>query len=207
MPLFGKKKTSDEDVEKIQREVERILQETQLPFVETPSEGEVSDQNTPLPTTEQGTPVEQPAEEEQSEQEEIVEPVQEQQIQATSTVQHPKEKFAPLFVKVEKYRQLLDSMEDLKRLMATIKSALITLNEIGRYREENLKLLETTLQKIESKLISVDSEFLRPPGYVEQMKVPVEEVKEAAIITESLEGTLSEIQNQIQHIKSELQGV
>ena len=107
--------------------------------------------------------------------------------------------FAPLFVKLERYRQILTSLEELRKTMEVIKSAFLTLNELDRLRYENMKIVESTVETVDKRLASLDAEFLRPSGFREELP--------SEAYTEGLESELSGLRNQIEQLKSELKTV
>lgn len=114
-------------------------------------------------------------------------------------VQQEKQSFAPLFVKIDRYRNILRSLAELKTTLALAKSALSTLDQMERIKYDNLNLLTGVMNKIEKKLTALDSEFLRPTGFQEQTN-DIGEV-------ESLQGVISDLQSQIQELKNEMQQV
>ncbi len=108
--------------------------------------------------------------------------------------------FAPLFVKLDKYRKILDSLTELKTALEAINNAFTTLNELEKLKAESLKAIENAVEKVGKKTIALDSEFLRPSGYQE-------EVPSELLATESLGSTITDLKSQIEQIKSELQSV
>ncbi|MDI6825693.1 MAG: hypothetical protein QMD36_00650 [Candidatus Aenigmarchaeota archaeon] len=116
------------------------------------------------------------------------------------TTEEKKPAFAPLFVKIEKYRSVLNAIADLKTTVVMIKNALELQKQIESLRDENRKLLEVAITKIDKKIVMLDSEFLRPKGYEEEFPSPIYE-------TESLEGAVMDLKKQVESLKSELQTI
>ena len=108
--------------------------------------------------------------------------------------------FAPLFVKIEKYRSVLNDIADLKTTIVAIKNVLELQRQIESLRDENRKLFEVAINKIDKKLMMLDSEFLRPKGYEEEFPSPIYE-------TEGLEGVVTDLKKQVESLKSELQTI
>jgi len=104
--------------------------------------------------------------------------------------------FAPLFVKIEKYKSILEVLEELKATMKMIKNGLETQKEIEALADKNRKLIESCINKVNEKIISLDSEFRRPKGYREE-KTPIRR-------TDELEYVLDDLKTQIEDLKSEL---
>lgn len=105
--------------------------------------------------------------------------------------------FAPLFIKIEKYRSLLEILNDLKVTTIMIKDALASQKEIDRLKEENRSLIEASINKIDQKISSLDAEFLRPRGFREELAMPPQR-------TGDLDETIGNLRSQIEKLKSEL---
>jgi len=108
-----------------------------------------------------------------------------------------KETFAPLFVKLEKYKQILTCLSETKEVIELIKNSLNTLKEVESLLSQNLKVLENTVQNFEKKFLKLDSYFLKPATYEEK------EGSEA----EDLEESIQQLTRQINELKSELESV
>ena len=108
--------------------------------------------------------------------------------------------FAPLFVKIDKYRSVLNTINDLKTTVIMIKNALALQKEVEGLRDENRKFLELATDKIDKKVFSLDTEFLRPKGLED-------EFPPATYETEGLEGVVDDLKKQIEGLKSELKTI
>lgn len=106
--------------------------------------------------------------------------------------------FAPLFVKLDRYKTILDSLAELKTTIAAIKNAFVSLIELENLKRENLKIIQNAIGKVEKKLVSLDSEFLRPSGY--------EEVH-SEFYSIDLEPSIADLKSQIEKLKSELESI
>jgi hypothetical protein len=104
---------------------------------------------------------------------------------------------APLFIKLDKYGQIINSMGELKNNIMRIKNAYSVLVELDRLREECINAIRNYVEYVDRKLGEIDSQLIRPVGFQE---VPTEAV-------ESLEGTLGELKNRLDQIKSQLQSI
>ena len=121
-------------------------------------------------------------------------PLEEQEMK-----EEQKSSFAPLFVKIDRYRQILSTMNYLKNSIMLIKNNFAILNELENLRAENVKLLQETLERLDKKISSLDTQFLRPSGFMEDM----EEAQDAG----ALEATLSDLSGQIEEMKAQLQSL
>lgn len=106
----------------------------------------------------------------------------------------------PVFVKLERYKEIINSMNEVKVRLNTIKNAVSVLREIENLREECSKLIRNAIDKIDGKMTSLDAEFLRPIGYVE-------EVPKVSREAESLDNILSDLKSKVDQLRSEIQAV
>ena len=107
--------------------------------------------------------------------------------------------FAPLFVKITRYKQILNSLNYLKMSVNLIRNQLAILNELDRLRSENMQVLESTIEKVSNVLVKLDAEFMRPSGFMEDMP------EMAADEVGSLEDTLTDLRSQIEGLKEEVE--
>jgi hypothetical protein len=108
----------------------------------------------------------------------------------------PQDDSAPLFVKVSKYNEILSNLQEMKAYIAGVKQLYRLLSEIETTREESLKLLRSTLQKVERNIVQLDSGLLRPMG------TPVGQKSEQS---RHVEESLSDLESQLESLKSELE--
>ena len=105
---------------------------------------------------------------------------------------------APLFVKLTRYRHILDNMENIKTGLGLVRNQIAILNEIEKLRTRNMKVLESTMEKLSKRLIKLDAEFTRPAGFVEE--TPEMQIEEM----ESLESTITDLKEEIEGLKQEV---
>lgn len=110
-----------------------------------------------------------------------------------------RESAAPLFVKVDKYRDIISSIHEMKLYVSSTKQVFNVLQEIESLRADTLGVLRTTMQRLERSVISMDAELLRPQG------VAITEEKSSEVT--HIESSLSELQKQLLDLKRELQGM
>jgi L-lactate utilization protein LutB len=109
----------------------------------------------------------------------------------------PKEEtsFAPLFIKLDRYKEIINKIESIKSTLAGLKSSLSILKDLEKLRDDNIKVIESIISKLEKRLEELDSEFTQPGGALAHMK----EIKDV----ESLVSNLTEIKGQIERMKTE----
>jgi hypothetical protein len=110
----------------------------------------------------------------------------------------PKPAVAPLFIKLDRYRTILDTMAWLKTTLSMIRDGFATLNELEKLRTESLSLLQESLKRVEDYLLALDAEFARPPGYVSEISREIEGVGK-------LEVKLADLKYQLERLRTELE--
>lgn len=106
---------------------------------------------------------------------------------------------APLFVKMDRYRQILTTIGNLKTALMIVKNSLATLNQIEKVRDETFSLVSDIVEKMDDKLIDLDNNLLRPAGFHDNTEVSTEQQD-----IRGIEATVADLQGQIQQLKSEL---
>lgn len=104
----------------------------------------------------------------------------------------------PLFVKIEKYKNILNVLNEMKTTILMLKNALALQRELQRAYSENETLIQNAVSKMDKKLLSLDAEFLRPRGFKEDLPEHVYE-------EESLDYAVDNLKSQIDDLKSELE--
>ncbi len=105
---------------------------------------------------------------------------------------------APLFIKVEKYRDILSGLQELKTFVSSIKQLFTILHEVETVRSDTLKIMRASIQRLEKSIIEIDSELLRPKGFdMPDVSSDVE--------IRHVEASLGDLQKQITVLKRELQ--
>jgi hypothetical protein len=107
--------------------------------------------------------------------------------------------YAPLFVKLTKYKEILSNVEFLMGTVDALKSQLELQNELSRLQMENSKSLQQSVEKIIGMLGKLDSDFLKPAtigGSDEGDAMGGE--------ADSLQKTLTDLRAQIDSLKQDL---
>ncbi len=126
-------------------------------------------------------------------QEKVEKPTETEEIQKVIRPVEKKEKpLAPVFIKVEKYKEIISTIEEIKILLRGTKQIFSILSEIEGIRDDALKILSSAIQRAERDVIAVDSYMLRPP------ELEIEEKPS------HIEKSLEDLQKQLQELKVEL---
>ena len=124
---------------------------------------------------------------------------EEYQPAVTKAEQPEREIFAPLFVKVDKYKESLVNLQEVKVLVDGIKNIFSILSEIEDVRKDALNTLRVTLQRIEKNIIELDTELLRPGN----VKLDVGTEPD----TRHIEDSLSQLHKQLDSLKGEMEKI
>jgi len=135
-------KKSDEKKEEIQRLKEQVESRKELP---KPPELPPQFRKEPEPETPAPAP-------------------REIQREAPVYEERPKPSFAPLFVKIERYREVLDRLEEIKGSMNSLKELIELLVQVDDIRREGMGMLKEAVGKLMDTIIALDEEFVRPEG-------------------------------------------
>jgi DNA-binding ferritin-like protein len=107
--------------------------------------------------------------------------------------------FAPLFVKIDRYRNIISSVASLRTTAVVVKNTLAVMNELEKTKQQTTTLMKEAIEKLEKRLHSLDAELIRPAGLNTQ--APTEVYQEV----HGVEATLADLKSQIQQLKNELQ--
>jgi polyhydroxyalkanoate synthesis regulator phasin len=110
-----------------------------------------------------------------------------------------RETSAPLFVKVDKYRDIIKTIQELKLFVSSTKQVFAVLQDVENLRSDSINVLRATVQRLERSILEIDSELLRPHG------VGITDTKSSEV--GHLESSLEELQKQLMDLKRELQGM
>jgi len=105
---------------------------------------------------------------------------------------------APLFVKVDKYRELLTTVHEMKLFVSGIKQIFNVFQELESIRTEAIKVMQASVQRLERSVLEMDSELLRPRG------VDFSELVESETEVKHIEDSLTDLQKQIAGMRREL---
>ena len=102
----------------------------------------------------------------------------------------------PLYVKVEDYKRLVSALQEIKVLLNGIKQIFSIFSEIDMLRDDALKLVNTSIHRVEGHLLTIDSIV----SY--ETSQPIETVQE-----DRIEKSLESLQKQLRDLKVEIEKV
>jgi len=107
-------------------------------------------------------------------------------------------KIAPLFIRIDRYREILSSIQDLKTTIKKLRDLLAIRKEIHRMNFESDDKLEKALQKFSSSTSNFSREFVNLRGVKQFVRGPLKEEVAA-------DGTISRLGEEIVKLKEELE--
>ncbi|GEM_PF-2489571 len=109
----------------------------------------------------------------------------------------PEGTHAPLFVKVERYKELLGTAQEVKALIQEIKQVFSVLSDLEGARDEAIKLLRISVQRLEHSMNEIDTELVKPVGY--------EPLPHGAAEIRHVEESLTNLQRNISGLRREVE--
>lgn len=208
-------KSDDEEKKEEMEEVKKRVEgrETKLPKPPEPpsppqEEEEVEIKETPereTPSFEENTPSTEPAPSQQSRDTRTQTGNKGSQAEAPKleTTRRPPQRrrggegdedFAPLFVKIDQYRQVLQNLEEVKNTLQSLRDLFSLMQELDQIKSQGMKELRQGISNLAQTLISMDEKFIRPAGTEEMIKEPESGVSE----------TVQQLQNELKSVRQEL---
>lgn len=185
----SKKDKRREDMEEVKRQVEG--RKTRLPEPPKP----------PKLTPERGMDTEEPTVQMEEPMPEGPEPPQQPQEAQRSEPQRPQARppegtgddFTPLFVKIDKYRQILQNLEEIKNTLKDLRDLFALMSEVDEIKREGMKNLREGISGLADTLISMDEKFIRPVGSEDFLEEPRSRVS----------GSVRDLKDELQDIRRE----
>lgn len=107
-------------------------------------------------------------------------------------------RFAPLFVKIDRYQEVLKTIEDLKSMLLNARDILNVMQQLDKIKQESESLLQKNIQEVVKSIAALDSEFVRPKGVGMEETMP-------SFKAEKVESYVGELERELQHLRSQLQ--
>jgi len=105
---------------------------------------------------------------------------------------------APMFVKLDKYREIITELGELKTFTGSIKQIFAVLSDLEATREDALKIMRASIQRMERAVSAIDTELLRPIGF--------EAFPHGEVEVKHIESSLTALQQQLASLRRELEG-
>ncbi|MEM5875269.1 MAG: hypothetical protein QXW01_00425 [Candidatus Aenigmatarchaeota archaeon] len=110
----------------------------------------------------------------------------------------PEDISVPLFVKIDKYRNIVSSLMQIKTYLITLKNTIVAIEQLERARVESLSALSKTIEKINEKITELENNLVKPIGFSFGVPETVEELS-------TVHSAISSLKSQIEELKAELE--
>jgi len=109
------------------------------------------------------------------------------------------ENLAPVFVKVSKYKDILNTVNYLKMGFGVIRSQIAILSKLIKLERDNMDLLYAALEKVGGQLNKLDSDFTKPVDFMQEVAdMKAQDVR-------GLETSMEDLKTQIEKLRSEVE--
>ncbi len=113
----------------------------------------------------------------------------------------PKNEFAPLFVKVGRYRETLETIENLENYLRGMSKLFDLVNELEKIRVMNITALNKMYQKASITASKLYSGLLKPKG------MKLEGDLESKVEMDKLEEVVSDLNNELTNLRDEIEKI
>lgn len=111
-------------------------------------------------------------------------------------------RFAPLFVKIDRYQDVLGSIESLKTILLGVRELLNLMQQLDRIKMDSEALLQKNIQEIVVIISNLDKEFVRPKGVqMDEHPIPEMEYEKVGSYVGELERELNNLKSQLQDLR------
>ncbi len=115
--------------------------------------------------------------------------------------ENPKDEFAPLFVKVGRYKETLETIENLENYLRGMSKLFDLVNELEKIRVMNITALNKMYQKASITASKLYSGLLKPKG------MKFEGDLESKVEMDKLEEVVSDLNNELTNLKNEIEKI
>ena len=109
-------------------------------------------------------------------------------------------KVAPVFVRIDRYKEILTSLQDIKASINNLKSLLNVRKEIHKMNFDSDDKLEKAIHKFSTSTSDFSREFVNLRGVKQFVKGPLKEETTA-------DGTMSKLEDEVVKLKEELESL
>ncbi len=111
------------------------------------------------------------------------------------------EDLTPVFVKISKYRDILNSVNYVRMGFNLIKNQIAILSKLQKLQKQNMELLYTALEKVSTQLTKLDSDFTKPVDFMKEVsEMKLEDVR-------GLEKTIGDLKSQIEQLRGDVEAM
>ncbi len=106
--------------------------------------------------------------------------------------------FAPLFVKVEKYRETVLGLQEIKTYLSGVREIFEVVKDLEELRKISVDMVLSSIEKLETTVADLDQMLLKPPG------IRLEGYAEGMEDVEKIELSMIELHKEIEELRDRL---
>jgi len=111
------------------------------------------------------------------------------------------ENLAPVFVKISKYKDIMNTVNYLKMSFTVLKNQVAILSKLENLQRQNMKLMYSVLDKTNNQLNKLGTDFSKPVDFMKEVsEFKVQEVNQ-------LESTINDLKAQIDKLNVEVESM
>jgi len=111
----------------------------------------------------------------------------------------------PLFIKVDKYRDIIKNIRDLKSHILNIRDALDVLDDMQKEINNGIEIAHKTLDELNIIISNLDSFFLRPQGIEPHMEE--DELEPGRMAPGEVQNYMTDVHTQLQRLRAQLKAI
>lgn len=104
----------------------------------------------------------------------------------------------PLFVKVEKYKDIMRIIEGLRSNILSLRDALDAMEELDKEIKNGIEISQKVLDDLNATLSSLDSYFLRPQNIEEFAEI------KPSVNEKAIDGYVKNVYEQVERLKTQM---
>jgi len=113
----------------------------------------------------------------------------------------------PLFIKIEKYRDVVRNLMEIKSFVLNLRDALDVMDDIQREISNGVNIAKKTLDELNMLLSNLDSYLVKPESVDRAMAAEPYEVRQNTQQTEELENYVKDVYGQLEKLKTQLKSL
>lgn len=113
----------------------------------------------------------------------------------------------PIFIKVEKYREIIKGIRDLRSYILNLRDTLDVLVDMQRELANGIEIAQKTLDELSTILSTLDSFFMKPQG-VESKLADYEEREDLEERdSDEIQGSMSDVYGHLEKLRAQLKAI
>jgi hypothetical protein len=113
----------------------------------------------------------------------------------------------PIFIKVEKYREIVKGIRDLRSYILNLRDTLDILVDMQRELANGIEIAQKTLDELSTTLSSLDSFFMKPQGAESRLMNYGEREDIEENDTDEIQSSMNDVYGHLEKLRSQLKAI